>query len=303
MKYAKILVLLAIAVILIVPIVYAGWFTDWITGHATTRPTNLSVSVGNTDPVVSYVSNPGAQTVIENGTRTVDFEVHVYDADGADNIDDAETEINITIMGGGTGQVETDTACVDQTDIDANTENYTCSVTIWYWYESGYWNITARAQDISSAVAQNFSQSFQLQDTTALKIYPNTVSFPGTTPGQSDIQGSDDPTVINNTANHNVTVDGVQMTAIHLYGASNQNYKINAENFTVDETDACDAGPRMSNGSAVAITGSILGPGNLSEGGGVAQEQLYYCIEEVDSGLSQQTYNTENGGSWTISVV
>ena len=59
----------------------------------------------------------------------------------------------------------------------------------------------------------------------------------------------------------------------------------------------------MSNGSAVAITGSILGPGNLSEGGGVAQEQLYYCIEEVDSGLSQQTYNTENGGSWTISVV
>ena len=66
MKSTKIVLLLAFTVMLILPVVYAGWFSDWITGWQTgQRQTNLTITVGNNAPVVNYVSNPVAIEIVE----------------------------------------------------------------------------------------------------------------------------------------------------------------------------------------------------------------------------------------------
>lgn len=299
MKSTKIVLLLAFTVMLILPVVYAGWFSDWATGWQTgVRQTNLTITVSNTDPVVTYVSNPGSQSVTEGASAQVDIEVHVYDADGVATIDDAQTYLNITILNGDSA-VRTHSPCSNEADIDGNEANYTCTVYVWYWDTPGWWNITAHGEDVNNAADSNESQTFQLQDTTAINLAPDQITFTSGTPGTLDVQGSNDPTRINNTANHNISANDLTVTALDLYGNPDGNYKIPAENFSVNINDACE-GDLMSNGSAISVSSYELPRGNLSAG--VAYEEIYYCIEQIPEGISEQDYDTSDAGPWVITA-
>ncbi len=302
MKHAKVLLLLAMTAMLIIPMVYAGWFSDWITGKATTRPFNISVSVGNTNPIVDFVQNPGTQTVTEypGADTSIVVEVHVYDADGVANINTTGTYANITIFSG-TSATRSSGMCTSRGNLDANTHNFTCSMPLLYWDTPGNWNITIIGRDISSGTNLNMSQGFQLQDTTALVVHPNELTFPSSTPGATSVMSDNDPLKVNNTANHNVTTGNVRVLAINLIGWTDSGYIIPAANFTANTTDVCGPGTNLVNGTAQTITGSILPPGNISTG--VATEDLYFCIKQVPSGISQQSYDTRKGGPWIISVV
>jgi flagellar hook-associated protein FlgK len=170
-----------------------------------------------------------------------------------------------------------------------------------YWDTPGNWNITVLGNDISGGNSTNTTVWFQVQDTTALTVHPNELTFPSSTPGATSVMSDNDPLKVNNTANHNITVGNVRVTAINLIGYSDSGYIIPAANFTANITDVCGPGTNLVNGSAQGITGSILPPGNISTG--VATEDLYFCIKQVPPGISQQAYDTRKGGSWIISVV
>jgi len=131
-----------------------------------------------------------------------------------------------------------------------------------------------------------------------------------------------DPLVIgstNQTANENLTINntgnadnlGLSITAIDLTGETTSTEYIYAGNFSVDiDTGGplcsgvacleCD-GTQMVNETLTAVTGSNLPNGNYSEGLGIAQETLHFCIKAIDT-ISSQAYSTEGGGTWTVSA-
>ena len=51
-----------------------------------------------------------------------------------------------------------------------------------------------------------------------------------------------------------------------------------------------------------AIGGATLAVGNYTLDDGTAQEVLYFCILEIGSELSQQSYSTDALGTWGIQI-
>jgi len=134
-------------------------------------------------------------------------------------------------------------------------------------------------------------------------------------PGSTNQTSSNDPSLMNNTCNKDITAGNVTLRALDLHGDTTPSYSINSTNFTVDiETGGvctggscieCD-GSRLSNNSYATITGSTMPSGNNSLNYGNAtsgQEQLYYCLTDVNSGLMAQQYSTNTLGSWTLQVL
>ena len=96
----------------------------------------------------------------------------------------------------------------------------------------------------------------------------------------------------------------INITGLNLIGETTPSEKIYAENFTAGISSPCDTtGINMTyliNNTAVTINNSVANRGNLSAGGGAGQENIYYCIPEVPSPLTSQTYSTNALGGWSI---
>jgi hypothetical protein len=175
-----------------------------------------------------------------------------------------------------------------------------------YWDIPGYWNITALAKDNPGLEAQNKSSYFKYNQLTAIKISPALLTWSGILPGAINQTADNDPTVINNTGNANLSVE---INATDLTGAIYSNYKIYAGNFsaalsssgTAPNYAEC-AGTSMSSSVFTTVTGSNVPRGNLSEGSGTAQEEIYYCVKAVGL-VPSQNYGTNSSGAWTIRVV
>ena len=66
----------------------------------------------------------------------------------------------------------------------------------------------------------------------------------------------------------------------------------------------CD-GSTMSNDTYVTITGALLVAGNYTPNLGnisSGQEQVYFCLTEVNSSLIAQPYSSSTGGQWIIQI-
>jgi hypothetical protein len=191
-------------------------------------------------------------------------------------------------------------------DLDANSANYSCTITMWYWDESGTWDITVYGKDDEPESATNSSTNFQYNLLQAILISPSEISLSMQT-GATNQTPDNDPTLINNTGNAEITSGNLRVNGRDLYGETEDNIFIGVGNFSIDVDTGgsppaeCD-GTILVNGSATGITGATLPRGNLSLGGGTAQEQLYYCIVEVPN-VPTQTYSTSKGGSWIIDIV
>ena len=291
-------VVVLVILLLAVPVVFAGFSDFWnkITGWATSGTTTVSISVGNNDPVVDFVSTIAAQDVTESGTASIPFWFTATDIDGVANLDDSSAQARFQRAGETTRQ---NLSCAWVSDIDTDTANYSCTVDIWYWDAAGSWTINATIEDINNAKGENSSTTFTLNPTTAMAMSPTALAWPSINLTSTNVLSNNDPIIINNTANKDIAADHVNVTAIDLPGETTGSEYIYAGNFTSKITDACE-GTVMVNNTAIGVSGAIITAGNNSAGDG--QESLYFCLEDVPSGISSQTYSTAGSESWTIAV-
>jgi hypothetical protein len=251
---------------------------------------------GNQAPQIADIENIPSQTVTESGISWVTFNVTAYDANGASDLND--TSINATFARTGEA-LRINTSCAWLQDFGTNYANYSCRIGLMYWDGPGVWNVSAAIRDLSGTGSAYYNESFDLQDFTAITVSLNAISWAEVMPGQQNSLALNS-ILVNNTGNHNVTLNGVKVTAINLLGA-NPAYWIPAANFSAATTNACDVGTVLANGTAINVAGSMLPRGNNSAGQGL--EDLYFCLEQVPSNIISQQYSTQKAGSWIISVV
>jgi hypothetical protein len=289
--------------LLIMPLVSAGFFDvfsdarDMVTGMATSGQTALSIVISNTAPSIPFVMNISSQSITEQGTSQVLFFFTANDSDGVANLNDTSAQVNFTKSG---SSARTNSSCALVGDLDAYSANYSCTVSMWYWDAAGNWSINVSIRDNANAFGQNVTTEFPLGETTAMVMSPTSLSWGSMSLLAIDQLSNNDPIVINNTGNKNITAGNVKVTAIDMQGATITTEYLNSSNFTVSVTDACNVGVYMANNTATAITGATILAGNNSAGDG--QEQLYFCLETVTPGISQQTYSTATSGAWTVGV-
>jgi len=292
--------------LLAVPIVFAGFSDFWnkITGWATSEQTSVSITVGNQVPVVKYVSLITPKSVSAGTVAYISFTFNATDADGAANLNNSAARASFNLTGETT---RTNTSCSFLAE-SGNTRQYNCTIGMWYWDGAGDWTINASIRDINDAHAENSSTTFTLQETTAMVMSPTALTWPSINIIDTNKTSENDPIVINNTANKNITDGHVNVTAIDLQGADILSDFIYANNFTVDidTGDSCSGeaclecdGTVMVNNTATGITGATILKGNNSAGDG--QESLYFCLNGMLQTISAQTYSTTLG-QWTIAV-
>ncbi len=163
--------------------------------------------------------------------------------------------------------------------------------------------------DSQGASFINSTQRIQLSEATGIAISPTNITWPQISPGNTNKTSDNDPLIINNTANKNISINNINITAVDLAGSINSAYKIYAVNFTADmETgDSCSGaacvecdGTTLVNGTSMNITNSILTRGNLTDGSGA--ENLYLCLPLIATNLTAQTYSTAQTQAWSVDV-
>jgi len=260
-------------------------------------------SVPNQAPQITFVSPIPNTDPTESSSKLITFYATMYDADGVGDLNDASVNASFSKSGQTTRY---NSSCVLVGDLDANSANYSCTITMWYFDGNGAWTITVYGEDDEPASATNDTETFTYNLLQAIVISPTQISLDVQT-GAKNQTSDNDPTTVNNTGNAEITSGNLRVIGIDLYGETDDSVFIGVGNFSVDiDTGGsppaeCD-GTTFVNGTETGITGATLPKGNLSVGGGAGQEQLYYCIRQVPQ-ISSQTYSTSKAGSWTIKIV
>ncbi|MEK6919250.1 MAG: LamG-like jellyroll fold domain-containing protein [Nanoarchaeota archaeon] len=272
-----------------------------------------NLSDTNVGPSISFVSNISPQTITEAGVTKATFNFTVNDVNGyADVIIVKANFTNGTIL-------RSNETCEASGIINSTARNYNCTIGIWYFDSAGTWNVTVYARDSVSNIAQNTTTSFSLAQTAAFIIYPNgttggtSFTFSGINPGETNKTPTNNPLTLNNTGNQPIN-SGISINATNLVGETNNLYSLYAGNFTVGintgGSPLLECGgtgsSRMTRSVYTEIIGATLPVGNLSAGGGAAQEQLYICLTKAGNEISEQAYSTtgpSSTGAWTIKIL
>ncbi len=259
-------------------------------------PFNVSVSVGNSAPVVDFVgfTNIGANP---GGIANVLINFNVSDGNGVNDLNNTSTKVELINTGFGVNRFNT--TCINVGDIDGDTRNYNCEVELWYFDHYGQYIVNVTIRDNANNLGANSTELFNYQQTTSFTIYPNGLIWPAITTTSVNINSSNDPLIGNNSGNTPLSV--VNLTGYDLPGAITAGAFIYAGNFSVGVVDNC-AGDIMQNDTGKIISGGSLNIGNLSIGGGTAQEELYFCIKAINTGTPSESYSTTNAGgtSWKL---
>jgi hypothetical protein len=251
--------------------------------------TSVSATLGNRAPDVYQVDAIGAQDPTEGTTTTVTFNVTVNDDDGYGDI--STVQADFTRAGETT---RSDASCTGMDTVNATAQEFECSVDMQFYDETGSWDVNVTAVDSGALSDSNTDTSFTYNELEAWTMTPTSLSFGTIYLGQTDVGATDDPIVMTNTGNHDLTGE-VKVTALDLVGESTPSDFIPAENFTVNVADS-QGGDAMVNNTGVTITGTSLDRGSSST------EDLYFYLEEVLTGLSYQVYSTVALGEWTVST-
>ncbi len=297
-------VIIVLGILLLLPLASAGFLDLFsITGKLAAQNEDLNISIGNSDPEVTYVSfGGGTVTSVEDTAVATTFSVHVYDHDGVADIDDSGTVANFTLAGEETRQ---DTSCTLIGDLaDGNTANYTCTVTMeWFDAASASWEIHVVGTDVNGSTGLNDTSTFTYTETTAFVMAPVDLTWDEIAPGADDSLSNNDPLLINNTGNDAIAAGSISVNATDLLGETDASLGMNSENFSVNPSDACSSGIDMINNTNVSITGAALPAGNYTVGdGSTGAEQLYFCLEHAGTDLIKQAYSTAPTRSWVVKI-
>jgi len=305
---AHYLIIAVVLVLVISVIVFSSYdlLEKTITGFASSSSTNLSITLaGPNNSVVNFISAVGTITPIEYNYTEINFTYIVTDVDGVDDINNSAATANFSKS---TATTRENTSCINFGNKNGTARNFSCSIRLWYFDQSGTWTVTAYSNDLGNKTMNYTSTTFTFSELKALAIGTSnrSLSWDSISPGQRNKTSINDPTIINNTGNFNGTLN---VTALNLLGQTDSSYQIHAENFTLGLTTGagnpeCNiTGSNMTNNTAVTVIGSFANQGNLSIQDGSGEEQVYYCLRVVNTNLTSQAYSTTALGSWTIAYI
>src|SRR3989344_6377875 len=141
-----------------------------ITGRAASEVATVTISVGNTAPLIGNVTLDEADNVAitENGNKSFLFSFVVTDQEGAGNIMNSSAVANITRGFGSTAETTRyndtfvnsgDGGCRANNPVGLNGINYSCTINIVFYDGAGTWNISVRITDSNSNFAQNITKT------------------------------------------------------------------------------------------------------------------------------------------------
>jgi len=285
--------------LLIIPIVFAGFYDGWInvfniiTGRATSGTADLNITVSGSSPTVDAVFNVSFEaanpSITLAGILVTNISFTATDTDGVGNLNDTAAIVNFQRSGGVT---RSNTSCVLVGDLDANTANYSCEVDIYYYDGSGSWTINASILDNNNNRADNTSMNFTLQETTGMVIFPTNLTWASLALTDENSTANENIT-INNTANKDIAAGGINVTAYNLTGETITTDFIPAANFSVSDktgsseecfpTNASRAKSLVDSSSQNVTTANITAGNNTAyfqsdntTGGGV--ESIFFCL-------------------------
>lgn len=296
MQIKKSVIVLALTALLIMPLASAGFF-DFITGKASSQPTDVNVPVGNTAPTVPYVQASLSDSPTEENYTDVVFHVYVYDHDFKEDINTSSVTASFT-----KDATVRSTTCGSQVQVDPKTYDFTCTIRMWYWDPAATdYAVSVTAYDLSGVSGSNTSETFSYSQLKAFKMSPDTLIWDTILPGASNSKANNDPTLLNNTGNANVGLGNISINATDVPGQTVPTIKIFGNNFTAYGNDGsvCASGSQLNTASYVSVSDASLPAGNISAGNG--QEQVYYCIPAAGSDLTKQNYSTTT--PWQVKIV
>ncbi|MBX4196407.1 hypothetical protein KW805_02355 [Candidatus Pacearchaeota archaeon] len=288
---------------------FSDWYTS-ITGRATSQGVAVNITVGNTAPRVTFVSAVASLTPVEDSVAFVLFNFTANDTDGFGNLKDTSARVNISLTGVPT--VRSNFSCTKLNTFALTNANYTCSVQMQYFDNSGVYNISVAINDTSDAMGINQSTFFTFNQLSAFIAGPSNLTFASLSPGDVNKTSNNDPLILNNTGNKNVTLGNIHVNATDLKGETDNTKALYSGNFTVSIVTGSSLECGISGNQSVAmshwafinVTNSSLTNGNHSlADGSTGQEQLYLCLGYVGTEISSQAYSTANEGTWTTRIV
>lgn len=310
MNKRGVLIVVFIAVILIVPMVSAGFFNDlWdkITGRASsTQNIALNISITSGAPTIYNITNLAAITLTDAPSPTfVVINFSATDPDGATNLNNASAMLNLTKSD---GDLRLNSTCAVK-NYAGNYANFTCNVTMWWWDPAGAWTVYANISDLGGNVAMNATHTITVNTLTGFAMNPSTLSFASMNAGSTN-QTPTSGLTLNNTGNVNVSTGNIQINATDLVGETTPSQFLWASNFSASnstggniECNVSGSANAMVNMTYTNITNSILPAGNYTKSDGTAQEKIYICLRQVGAELTQQYYSTAKIGSWTVKII
>jgi hypothetical protein len=284
------------------------WFKGTITGKASSQPTNVSITIAGINSVTITVWNQSLNgTVVdptEENSSALIFVVTVRDADGTSDLNDSS--VVASFYKGSDIRSNTSACSKIAGNSTTLTQNYSCTVRMWYWDAAGAWTINISANDLGNQTyIYNTSTVFSYDQLQAIKLTPPVIYWTSVTIGATNKTAAN-ATTVNNTGNYNAT-GKISINATNLYSGSNF---LDVGNITSDvdtggascSGDACTEcdGTVLSNAINTAISGVILETGNLSLSR--SNETLYYCLKSIPSTIPSGVYDTSTGGSWSIKL-
>jgi len=323
------MILIVIFSLTLIPIVHGSVFSfikdgfDSITGKAvTSQATDVSITVGNSPPRITNVSIDSSWSIVNDPTlnKTIFFSFIVNDSQGTSNINTTSATANFT-NGTGGGMVRwnnsavntLDGGCISSGTIGTDQVNFSCSIRMMYYDTATTWNVSVFVKDLNENTAQNNTVTFTLAETTSFSLADSAISFPTSTPGDTNVTQSDGGIYMNNTGNDNINGSSINITAVNIHGDTDGDTYIPAANFTIStsiDTDKIQCGLstafKLGNKSIDLTAGlnSTLILGALLPTGAAPynEETLYLCLRHVPNSLISQTYSTNAEEDWSIII-
>ncbi len=249
--------------------------------NADTDSFSASVTVNNLPPSVT-VNAGQAITGQISGSTIVHIVFNASDPNGAGDLNTSSASITLNKTG---NSPRTSSACVLESEIDANTRQYNCSITLWYFDEAGPWTINASIEDNTSNPAYDDSETVQVQVLDSVSMVAPSISFSGT-PGTDDIASSPEPQQLNNTGNQDY--NQINITGFDFASGAN---RISVGNVTMNTTDSNGPGIVLQNGTTILLSGASLARGNNS------LEDVYFWLD-IPSATPTGTYNAQS--NWIV---
>jgi len=311
-KKGVIFFFLAVIYIISLPLVSAG-FSDWfsglidITGLAPSSTTTVAITLANSAPNVSFVSENVNATFSpsEGDLRVIEFTVLVDDVNGDADIGNMTanfsqgslTRVNNTCERGDVGT-------------DSDTANFSCTIELQYFDPNGDYTIGITANDTSGASDQNDTVTLTYDLLTGMNLSVSSLTLTSANPDDYNVTNSTDSSFLNVTNTGNQALLYINATAIELSTSSSSD-TIPAENFTFanisidydgasfaecqDETIDGAQTQNLINDTTTSVNGTI-------SRGAAETSSLYLCLRHVPAGIGAYTYDTTLGGTWTILV-
>ena len=235
-------------------------------------------------PVITNVTSIPSMNPIDGNITYVYINFTATDNNGVDDLNDSTAQIIINYS-----TTQRFGNCTPN-DINSTTTIYVCNVSMWYYDESGTWDINVSVKDNTSRIGYNDTTSFVYNTLSAMRINITELTFVNVFIRQP-IGASNDPIVINNTGN--VDFANISLSAYDLVGVNDSNYVIEADQFAGSVTDSyADV---LENNTFINITGASLTHGPI------AIEEIYVWVN-LSYDVPAQIYNSSVHGNWIIMV-